>query len=560
MEEYDVKKIVESLLSDEPSNEYINSYLNDHNLQAACNEMISNILNEEFSNNIYNINGCLNFLNNVVAKQLEEKPYLLGLNTIIKTIYSRIDKDKDAEFFLKKEEDKTELTERFCSLTEMLMIISDEFTLRHQPKTEAEDKMVSYYVNKINKNIPLSKEEVEEMISLYLTSNYCYEYLDDAMDYALKNIIEQDYKIDEFLYKKLFIHECREQLAVRGIDIKDVRFVFSHGKKLSYEMNFYPRINTISINNDIFKRKSVIENFMIFFHELRHYEQYNQIEDSLASFLAAKDLYLANVLDRKYYSENYANLFYEKNANFESYKDIYDFIQEKVPSALERTKRIINIYLMPYMMFGKSNIYNRFACGESEDVNLLFDKILSKRKDFMHEILGNGIRNSLLIEYSVTGEKRNVLELLEGRDFASSKNIPQRVEIYNYLLYEEPVSFEYIKRNFELLTSEENKEKYGKYYEEARQALNQMLINYRINLFNKKSETALNEGRIPAAKHYSSLVEGLKKSRVLTSTDGKGVPYKEKEDELKASYKFVYGILREFQGTPLEEGNNTKAL
>lgn len=101
MEEYDFKEVVNSLFSEEPNLEYINLYLNDSNFKYKCNNMISEVLFEDFSNKIYDVDKCINFLNNVVSKELNDKPYLAELNIIINTINEYIEKNKTMIYYAK---------------------------------------------------------------------------------------------------------------------------------------------------------------------------------------------------------------------------------------------------------------------------------------------------------------------------------------------------------------------------------------------------------------------------------------------------------------------------
>ena len=554
MENYNVKKIVESLFEEIPDIENVNLYLNNSELQRECNKVISDRLNEEFSNRIYDIDGCINFLNNVVSKQIKDKPYLIELNIIINTINAYIEKNEDL-MSLTDEDKKPDLCKENKQLINMFMIISDEFMMKYAPDTEAEIKMAKDYDYKMNNDVPLTKEEVEDLMSFYLVSGfsiYNNDTSNKALNYALKNILENDYVIDEFLYKKLFVYTCKEEAFKK--DISDVDLLFIHDKDFKDEMNFSWNDRVIRINNKIFTKNTPIRNFMTFFHEINHYKQHSEMEENLSSFLAAKDLYLANVLGDEYYLSNYNDLFLEKEANYKSYEDVYNFVKEKAPRALPKVEEAIYTSLVLHMCLENKNALRRVYNSKEEDINILFDKTLRKNNDFMYTILGQGIKNSLLIEYDITGKKRSIFELLEGKEFVTEHNIPSRCEIYNYLLYEEPVTYEYITSNLKLLEDKENEEKYGKYYEEARKILKQKENDYKLRVFINKRDHAFREGKEDTYKYYDSFVKGYNKQKANENIEKN----KKKGYEIKTSHKWLYDLVDEIEAEQVRKIENGK--
>lgn len=563
MEEYNFKEVVNSLFSEEANLEYINLYLNDSNFKDKCNNMISEVLFEDFSNKIYDVDKCINFLNNVVSKELNDKPYLAELNIIINTINEYIEKNKTMIYYAKSEEQKQNLSKENAKLTSMLFVISDEFTLKQDINFSSEKKLIDYYKNKMDNDEPLSKEEIEELISTYLTCGFTI-YDDDVYkklsDYALKNILESDYKIDSFLYKKLFVYQCKEEICRRKkTRYIDIDIIFNHAKDLNYAMTFNPNSNIIIINNENFKKESPIENFISFFHEFKHYEQHDDKSDDLISFLSAKDEYLSLSLD-DYYKSNYHNLFFEKEANYVSFKYAYNFIKEKAPEALPKLKDKIYELSISYFELLRKNINRRFnSKKEFEDINILFDEVAKKNKDLVPRILVGGSDSILLLEYDLQGHKRNVFELLEDKDNATNHNLSSRCEIYNYLLYEEAVSFDYILKNLKLFESEKNWKKYGKYYKEANQVLKKKLIDYYSNELSKKSGKSLMNQKYLMSDFYDLLIDGLRKINIKGLNKDKNIEvYREKEEELRIAYKWLYNLINEIEEEHVKEVESGK--
>lgn len=574
MEEYNFKEVVNSLFSEEANLEYINLYLNDSNFKDKCNNMISEVLFEDFSNKIYDVDKCINFLNNVVSKELNNKPYLAELNIIINTINEYIEKNKTMIYYAKSEEQKQNLSKENAKLASMLFVISDEFTLKQDVDFDSEKKLIDYYKNKMDNDEPLSKEEVEELISTCLTCGftiYDEEVYKKFSDYALKNILESDYEIDGFLYKKLFVYQCKEEICRRKkIRVSDINIIFNYDQNFESYMTFSPKGNTITINNIKFKKAKIIENFIGFFHEYRHYEQHNCESESLISFLIAKDGYLSDSLEG-YYQTNYGSLFSEKEANYISFKYTYDFIKEKAPGALQKVKA--EIYELSVLCFEISRkfIYRRNNPNEAvesqkimfnyEDINILFDREVRKNRDLTVKVLmGNLYNKNLLLEYDLQGHKRNVFELLEDKDNATNHNLSSRCEIYNYLLYEEAVSFDYILENLKLFESEKNREKYGKYYKEAIQILKKKLIDYYSNELSKKSGKSLMNQKYLMSDFYDLLIDGLRRINIKGLNKDKNIEvYREKEEELRIAYKWLYNLINEIEEEHVKEVENSKA-
>lgn len=559
-----ISLIVESLFSEDANEEYINLYLTNSDLRRDCNKMISRMLYKDFYDKNYDVDKCLRFLNNVVSREVKDKPYLLDLNVIINTINSYIDRNKSLSYFSKDEIKKNVLWKENAKLKTMLFIISDEFTLKHEFDHEAEVRMASYYIDKINNNESLPKEEVEELVSFYLCCGFDIynrktnsNFNINVLDYALKNILEFDYEIDEFLYKKLFVYECKEELQKRNI--KDIDVIFKYEKDPSNVMQFNPNNNDIYVTNKYFKSKNSVVNFINFFHELRHYEQYNSNRENLISFLGAKDAYLSNSSE-KYYNFNYHNLFYEKEADNDSYKYAYEFIREKFPSVLSKLKNKIYELLSVQVELERKSINTRLVDYKKvEDINLLFDETLKKKKDFAFRILSGRSNKSLVLEYDLKGNKRSIFELLYEKENASNLKLNDKLEIYNYLLYEESVSFNYILDNLRLFDSEENRKQYSKYYREAKQVLKHKLVNYYINEFNKKSYNTMMNSKHLLSMFYDSLVDNLRKINIKGLNKDKNMElYREKEEELRIAYKWLYNLVNEIENEHVEEVKNGK--
>ena len=198
--------------------------------------------------------------------------------------------------------------------------------------------------------------------------------------------------------------------------------------------------------------------------------------------------------------------------------------------------------------------------GEFEDINILFDEVAKKNKDLVPRILVGGSDSILLLEYDLQGHKRNVFELLEDKDNATNHNLSSRCEIYNYLLYEEAVSFDYILKNLKLFESEKNWKKYGKYYKEANQVLKKKLIDYYSNELSKKSGKSLMNQKYLMSDFYDLLIDGLRRINIKGLNKDKNIEvYREKEEELRIAYKWLYNLINEIEEEHVKEVENSKA-
>ena len=561
MENYNVKAIVDSLFDDNPNEEYINLYLNDDDLRKQCNKVISERLHEDFSNTRYDIDGCLNFLNNVISRELDKKPYLLELNVIINTINEHIDKNKSMIYFAKMRYESFHfLLAENEILTKILFTISENFTLKYDINYEAEKKLGEYYKYEIENDLPLTEEEVEELLSFYLTSGFAIydeEYNMKVLDYALKNVLEFDYKISDFLYKKLFMYTCKNELKKRNIN--DMDFVFSYSEDSDDIMSFNPNDNTIIVNNNYLLKYSMLENIISFFHELRHYEQRNgKLPVSLAMLLCEKDRYLTNALSEEYYNSNYSSLFFEEDAKISSYEQTHEFVKEKAPNCLPNAREAIYNSAVNHLRSMSDSTYRRSLKKEDkteyEDLDVLFEETVRENKDLSYKALIGCVNNILLIEYDLSSNKRNIFELLKIKDGYIRNNFnEEEVKIINYLLYEENVSFEYILENLKLFYDENNRRNYKEYYKEAKDVLKQKIITYCTNKLGNKRKKASDDEKYLLSSFYGEALEELKKLNIIRLRKNKNIElYRRKEKELMESYKWLYSFINEIEDEHVE--------
>ena len=539
-----VNEIVESLISKKVEDEYLQMYLNDSELRKECDKVISSIIEEEILNYNYISNACLNYLNNAVKPKLKEKPYLINMNIVTIAIENYLDKISDGYTYTpRKEFDEKLYNARFESAKKILNKIDNDFGFNNID-VDAEERFANIYINRMKNNNPLSQEQVEELVSFALMGGFILkheEYTDKALGYALKNIISNNYKIDEYLYKKLFIHSCNNILRERNIEDLNIEF-----RNQENVMSYSNGSKTIFINRKIFTNREPLQNFMTFFHELRHYEQYNGlIKAPLKKFLCYKDIFLSDELPYKdYYKKNYHNLFIEKDADYTSYRYVHDFVKDKVPSVLSKLKKDIYKDLRMTMFLEKDNINERRYKEDKKDINVLFEELVKNKKktyDFYNKL----ISSPLLIEYDVLGNKRSVFELLESKDYNQKQGCKDRTEIINYLLYEESVSIDYIISNIKLFESEENENQYKKYYKEARKVIKHKLIRYAADTLSNKNYKSDKNGSFLYG-FYEILIDKLREKNIRGLNKDKNIElYRKREEELRIAYKWVYDLYNE---------------
>ena len=539
-----VNEIVESLMSKKVEDEYLQMYLNDSELRKECDKAISSIIEEEILNYNYISNACLNYLNNAVKPKLKEKPYLINMNIVTIAIENYLDKISDGYTYTpRKEFDEKLYNARFESAKKVLNKIDNDFVFNNID-VDAEERFANIYINRMKNNNPLSQEQVEELVSFALMGGFILkheEYTDKALGNALKNIICNNYKIDEYLYKKLFIHSCNNILRERNIEDLNIEF-----RNQENVMSYSNGSKTVFINRKIFTSREPLQNFMTFFHELRHYEQYNGlIEEPLKRFLCYKDIFLSDELPYKdYYKKNYHNLFIEKDADYTSYRYVHDFVKDKVPSVLSKLKKDIYKDLRMTMFLEKDNINERRYKEDKKDINVLFEELVKNKKktyDFYNKL----ISSPLLIEYDVLGNKRSVFELLESKDYNQKQGCKDRTEIINYLLYEESVSIDYIISNIKLFESEENENQYKKYYKEARKVIKHKLIRYAADTLSNKNYKSDKNGSFLYG-FYEILIDKLREKNIRGLNKDKNIElYRKREEELRIAYKWVYYLYNE---------------
>ena len=507
-----VNEIVESLMSEKVEDRHLRMYLNDSDLRKECDKVISSIIEEEILNSDYISNICLNYLNNAVKPILKEKPYLINMNIITITIENYLDKISNGYTYVpRKEFDEKLYNVRFESAKKVLNKIDNDFVFDNID-IDAEERFANMYIDRMKNNNPLSQDQVEELISFALMGGFVLkyeEYNDKALGYALKNIIDNNYKIDEYLYKKVFLHACGNILRERNIDDLNLRF-----RNQENPMSYYDGGKTIFISKKTFATRGPLQNFMSFFHELRHYEQYNGlVSDPLKKFLCYKDNFLSDELPYKeYYKKNYHNLFVEKDACYTSYKYTHDFIKSIVPSVLPKLKKYIYEDLWMTLFLEKEDINERRYKEDKKDVNVLFEELVKNKKrsyDFYNKLMSS----PLLIEYDVRGNKRNIFELLESKEYNEKEGYKDRTIIINYLLYEESVSIDYIISNIKLFESKENREQYGKYYKEAKKVIKHKLIKYAADTLADKNYKSDKRGSF-LYSFYETLIDKLREKSI----------------------------------------------
>lgn len=541
MDEQLINGIVESLVSENVNEDYLKMYLNDSDLRIKCDEMVSNALITDLSNGMYSVDKWLNYLNNAVKCRLKDKPYLLNINVIHNTLEEYLDEFTE-KFYNSKTVTNNDADIRNFEyiknhIYNIINTIDDKFVFGNI-NPEAEERMANIYINRIKNNNILSKEQVEELLSFTLMGGFLLkheEYTDIAFNYALKMILNNDYKIDGYLYKNLFLYSCRKILKERGIEDLSLQFDHTNKQRVAAYSSFS---KCISFNVSEFKKNNLIKSFLSFFHELRHYEQYNGlIEIGLKKFLIDKDIFLSDeLLNENYYKTNYNSLSIEKDACYTSYEYLYNFIKEKAPAKLKEAKAIINRDLICVILLQNKYISERKLGDEIIDLNVIFENLMKSSKLFTTKF----IKSTLLIEYDIRGNKRSIFELLESKEYANQNGLNERSEIINYLLYEESVSKNYIKENLKLLDSKTNKEKYGKYYKEAKKILIHKMIKYKIDkLANKKGKLSV-KNDIRFESFYDFVIDKLRKKGIKRLDKDK--LYSEKFEELKTEYEWLYNL------------------
>lgn len=562
MDELLVEKIIESLMSNEVKKEYLDMYLNDYELKNHCDMMMSKYIKSRIFGDINISNKCINYLNNVIKPQLSVKPYLSNVNIIKRTIEEYLIKIYNEYYNVNKKDlksnsylEKMVYDTKYENATNLLSKIDTEFLFKNNNSLEAEERLANIYINRIKNNNNLSKEQVEELISFAISGGFVLkheEYTNKAFDYALRTILNNNYKIDDYLYKMLFLNSCKSILNEKNIN--GVSIEFNNG---DYEMSFSNAKKTIYVNEEELKNRTIIHNFMSFFHELRHYEQHNyMVDDILKDFLFQKEEYLFKELKKdEYYKDNYRNHFIEKDAHYASYKYLYDFIKEKAPSKISEAKKEIYSDLMITIYLSNNNIYERKKGKEIKDVNVLFEEVLRDKKQLL-ACSKDFVKSPLIIEYDILGRKRSIFELLEIKEIEEKTGLNSRCKIINYLLYEESVTMDYILENLQCFEDDEIKKKYSKYFREAKKIIKHKMIKYKADtLTDKKSKLDKNKN-IAISMFYDLIIDKLRKKNIRGLNKDKNIKlYRSKEEELKIAYKWLYNLSKE-----IEEENGQKML
>lgn len=500
----------------------------------------------DLATNSFSIQEYIDYSNKFIRPEAEKKSYLSEMNIISETITSYIDSLKVKWNKCEDEIERIKLSNDIAKATMILGVYTRNFTdtidIDYKNEIELEQ---SYYIKMKNGEV-LTKDEIEELIRMYICGGICNKK-NEYLDYIFKNLIEKEQVINEFLYKKIFFEKCKSILEKENI--KDLNLQIEPNNDEEYG-NYDFDSKTIFFSSGDLNSIDVIDNFVIFFHEKRHYYQINSREISLPNLTYAKDLMLGKLLrEEDYYERNYEDLSFERDAMYYSYKSLFYLILEIAPSKLQEIKE----YILKDLNFYKSKSSRDITERKKSNLNLinfnlLFERTVKKNKSiFMKSLINGEFPLVLLYEYDIRGNKKDLFELIEERDsLENKKENSSKIGLYDYLIHSEEVTLDYIINNLIKLSND----KYGKYTEEVREVLKERVYGY----FLIKTQTSLNqylrahsEGTI--SKFYESIIKNLKSKNIQHFNENKDYTrYITREEELKACYKELSLIIEELEG------------
>lgn len=520
---------------------YFNKNKKDYNL---LDREIKKIIYENFNNNIFDVEYLLQYANENIQKRVNDKPYLIEFDIINETIIEYL-----GELELKKNKEETIKNYKFYfkKRSEIIKLwgqYKSRFSNTLEINYKKEIELNNLYIEKLKEDKILSKGEVEELIKLYISGGIKNQKR-EILNYILKNIYKSNYQIKEYLYERIFLAKVNEYLE-NNKELK-VKIVYLGEKETWGQYNHSKKV--INIDKEQLKSKALFYNFLTFFHEKRHYEQSSDHEISIASLSYAKERILGNFVPG-YYNKNYYSVSYEKDAEYSSLKDMYYLMLEIVPGEIETTKKKIYDLLTSYSAKGiEGRIKENYLLADKvENFNLFFESERKKNKKIFAKLMLEGkLPPIFLYEYDIKGNKRTLFELFDEKDkIEQTQENSKKIHLYEYLIYREEVSIEYILSNLILL----NKFKKSKYYNEVKQTLKQRIFNYFITI----NESIANNNLDEVKKIYlESFILNLKKmSKKNFALTGDKNAFLKEEENLKIGYEELLCILNELNEKDFE--------
>lgn len=170
----------------------------------------------DLATNSFSIQEYIDYSNKFIRPEAEKKSYLSEMNIISETITSYIDSLKVKWNKCEDEIERIKLSNDIAKATMILGVYTRNFTdtidIDYKNEIELEQ---SYYIKMKNGEV-LTKDEIEELIRMYICGGICNKK-NEYLDYIFKNLIEKEQVINEFLYKKIFFEKCKSILEKENI-------------------------------------------------------------------------------------------------------------------------------------------------------------------------------------------------------------------------------------------------------------------------------------------------------------------------------------------------------
>ena len=294
----------------------------------------------------------------------------------------------------------------------------------------------------------MNESEFRSRLYKLFDNDYIYNNpLSDELDVIIKQLVENNYKINRLIYRELLrCFTIKQSLLKLGINpiVEFTRIINTDTGGFFYKDG---EEYVIFLNYNHIDKRNILLDMEKILHEIEHMAQSLCGHNEPSFHFMIKDFLLSNYFGDKYYRKNYSGILYEMDAFQTAREEIYEYVENNIPSVFEdfkkfeETKNNLNFYIYPdeyasYRVIGKEfNNYQEYK--NNYDIDQIFDKVMldvssSKKEYLVPDTLFdiNQMDISLRMQYDEEGKYRKIL------DFIKNKNKYQK-ELDKLLEYDE---------------------------------------------------------------------------------------------------------------------------
>ena len=163
-------------------------------------------------------------------------------------------------------------------------------------------------------------------------------------------------------------------------------------------------------------------------------EEYLTDEDRTSLEIKKEELLIKYC--KRYYDDNYMNLFCEVEARNNSYKLLLEYIKENVPSKIDDIKEIIKLELRLFGNVKDDSSYSRLINHQFKPFDIVFDEFVKSNftEIFFLPLADDDVKNYLIHTYDCLGNRLSIRQMkLLGNDLVISEKT-SKYELLKYLI------------------------------------------------------------------------------------------------------------------------------